>query len=162
MLNPMLKRPRSLAAAATQVACTLLLIAFGGCAKQSVLSSDIARHFESGGQKSVNLGEAAPFAWERVCILGPYSDNQAARRTLGFEWDAERNTSIKNNEGVALLLFLDGNTVVEYTEHRRAFGDFTNLTGRCFKRDSAVFIHVPNPPKGWPGLFPRDEGMTPR
>lgn len=104
----------------------------------------------------MSLAESVPGIWEKVCILGPYSDNQAAKRILGFEWDVERKTSIHKNEGATLLLFIRGNSVVQYAEHSRAKGDFTNLSGQCFSRQSAVFIHESAPSKGWPGLFPKN------
>lgn len=137
------------------IICVALFLAAAGCARQSELSSHIAERFESSGQTSINLAEAVPGEWERVCVLGPYSDNEAAKRTLGFEWDVERKTSIQTNEGISLLIFIQGNRVVQYTEHPRTLGDFTNLSGRCFTKETAVFTHMANPTKGWPGLFPK-------
>ena len=123
----------------------------------SETSKQIARHFESSGSKSVNLAEVVPGLWEKVCILGPYSDNLATKETLGFEWNAELRTSIQTNEGISLLLFVRGNEVLEYVEHSRRHGDFTNLTRKCFPRDKAIFVHDPAPKKGWPGLFRKIE-----
>jgi hypothetical protein len=139
------------------IVCVLSVLAAAACERQSELSANIAQHFASTARTTVNLAVAVPQPWERVCILGPYSDNQAAKRVLGFHWDVERNSSIQTNEGAALLLFVQGNTVVQHVEHRRTSGDFTNLSGRCFVRAAAVFTHVPNPAKGWPGLFPKNE-----
>jgi hypothetical protein len=120
-------------------------------------SKNIARHFESNGRRIINLPGVVTRPWEKVCILGPYMTNGEAKTTLGFEWDAESKTSIRTNEGISLLLFVRGDQVVEYVEHPRRLGDFTNLTMRCFPREKAVFVQHQTPRKGWSGLFPENE-----
>lgn len=142
---------------ATRVAFAFWLLSVGACAQQSEVSDSIARNFKATEGKTVNLAAAVPGNWERVCILGPYSDNTAAKRALGFDWNIERKTTIQNNEGISLLLFLQGQSVLQYAEHPRSAGDFTNLSGRCFGRDAAVFFYVPFPKRGWHGLFPKNE-----
>jgi hypothetical protein len=128
------------------------MLAVGGCASQDI-STAIAEQFTKSNGGSVNLVEAAPGAWERVCILGPYSNNETTKQTLGFEWNAEIRTSIESDDGVSVLLFVQGNHVVAYVEHPRGQGDFSNLTTQCFSRAKAQFTHDPHPEKGWPGLF---------
>lgn len=120
----------------------------------SKVTNEIARKFKQSGGKSINLVEAVPSSWEKVCILGPYSNNKVAEEVLGFSWDVEARTSILLNEGISLLLFVRGKEVVESKEHPRGDGDFSNLTRKCFARENAIFIHDPNPSEGWPGLFP--------
>lgn len=119
----------------------------------SEISKNITRGFESSGGKSINLAEAVAGPWEKVCILGPYVNNDTAKTTLGFEWDVEAKTSITSNEGISLLLFLRDGKVIEYAEHPRNQGDFSNLTMKCFLKENAVFTQDPSPMKGWPGLF---------
>jgi hypothetical protein len=133
------------------------LLSVAACAPRSEVSASIARNIKATEGKAVNLVAAVPGSWERVCILAPYSDNAAAKRTLGFEWDVERKTTIQNNEGISLLLFVKSQSVVQFTEHPRSAGDFSNLTGRCFTQEAAVFVYLPAPKKGWPGLFPEHE-----
>jgi hypothetical protein len=123
----------------------------------SETSKNIARHFETNGQKSINLSVAVPRPWEKVCILGPYMRNEDAKAALGFEWDVESKTEIKTNEGISLLLFVQGGEVVEYVQHPRHLGDFTSLTMRCFPREKAIFVQRIMPKKGWAGLFPENE-----
>ncbi len=117
------------------------------------ISEDIAQHFQSSGRTFVNLEEVVSSPWDRVCILGPYSDNNSAKVTLGFNWETEAHTSIKTNDSIVLLLFVQGNKVVKFVEHSRVNGDFANLSRQCFQREKSLFIHQSNPPKGWPGLF---------
>jgi len=57
--------------------------------------------------------------------------------------------------GVALLLFVKNSEVVEFVEFPQRDGDFANLSRQCFVRERATFHHQTNPPKGWPGLFPK-------
>ena len=136
--------------------CGLLLVFMMSCnAPTSKQSEEITRHFQSSGRTFVNLDEVVQGSWERVCILGPYSDNTAAQNTLGFAWDIESKSSIATNDSLALLLFVKSQKVVESVEHPRNDGDFTNLSRQCFARDQARFVHKTNPKKGWPGLFPK-------
>jgi hypothetical protein len=135
------------------VLCLLLIVS---CGQSSSLSDAITRHFNSTNGRAVSLSAAVPSEWERVCILGPYSNNATTKLTLGFEWDAKKKTSIQTNDGISLLLFVEGTSVVRYTEHSRANGDFSNLAGRCFKREVADFVHIAKPKSGGPGLFPKN------
>lgn len=132
----------------------LLLAALAGCQPGHRISSSIKDQFLASGRKSVDLTAAVPGTWQRVCILGPYSSNATAKQMLSFDWDAESRSSIKNNEDISLLLFVQDHVVVDYVEHSRVAGDFTNLSGRCFSRSSAKFVQVAQPQNGWTGLFP--------
>lgn len=120
------------------------------------VSDEITRKFQASGRTFVNLVEVLPVPWDRVCMLGPYSDNPAAKKTLGFPWDVEATSSIATNDDIAVLLFVKDNTVVELVEHPRRDGDFANLSRQCFAREAATFHHQTNPKKGWPGLFPKE------
>jgi hypothetical protein len=134
--------------------CICLILV--GCVERNAVSSAIARQFAESKGTSVNLTTAVTVKWEKVCILGPYSNNNSAKRTLGFEWNAESKTSIRTNEGISLLLFVSENKVINYVEHKRCSGDFSNLTTQCFPKEGAQFVHDPKPAKGWPGLFAKN------
>lgn len=126
-----------------------------GCTAHDA-SLAIFRQFVESKGASVNLATAVPGTWEKVCVLGPYSNNETAKKTLGFEWNAETKTTIQTNEGISLLLFVQENKVIAYVEHPRNHGDFSNLTPQCFPKEKAQFVHDPKPTKGWPGLFPKN------
>ena len=131
----------------------LALASLAACGRPGAdVSREIARHFQLSGGGSLNLAQAVPRPWEEVCVLGPYSDNISASNTLGFDWNAESKTSILTNEGIALLVFVKDGDVVEYVEHPRADGDFSRVSGKCFAREEATFVHETIPAKGWPGL----------
>src|SRR4051794_14351008 len=59
------------------------------------ISVSIAGQFRRSAGALVDLAEANPAAWDRVCVLGPLTDNRFAKRTLGFDWDAEGKTVIR-------------------------------------------------------------------
>ncbi|MES2322295.1 MAG: hypothetical protein V4633_08545 [Pseudomonadota bacterium] len=136
----------------SQLALMSLLMACG-CTPRQAISEAIAQQFTRSGGSHVDLATAAPGPWEKVCILGPYSDNAVVQKTLGFAWNAEEKSTILLNDGISLLVFVQGNTVVAYVEHPRGSGDFSNLTATCHARSLASFAHVATPVRGWPGLF---------
>lgn len=136
------------------IAIAMLL---SGCQQEDQLSDRIQQALS--GHDQVDLATTIPGDWVRVCILGPYSDNASASKVLGFEWNVESRSSIKSNEGITLLLFVRDNETVASTEYPRRFGDFSNLSGRCFSRTRARFVQVDKPNTGWPGLFPQDEPL---
>jgi hypothetical protein len=141
----------------------LAVFLLAGCVETG--SSAIGNQFLASGRQSVNLATAVPGDWERVCVLGPYSDNTMAAKTLGFAWPAETLTEISHDDGITLLVFVRGTQVISFEQQIRSIGDFSNLSGQCFPRARTSFVQVPKPAGGWPGLFPVDatppEGGTP-
>ena len=132
----------------------VLLATCTGCTDYS---SRISDQFNATGRTSIDLMQAVPITWDKLCILGPYSGDEEAERTLGFKWPAERRTSIENNDGIALLLFVQNNSVVEYIEHPRDQGDFAPLASQCFKSSNAKFKIVTDSRKNWVYLAPASE-----
>ena len=139
-----------------QLAALCLLLATVACTAHDAISSAIARQFAESKDHAINLATAAPGAWDKVCVLGPYSSNNTAKQTLGFAWNAEALSSIQTNEGISLLLFVQGQHVVTSVEHPRQQGDFSALTTQCFARDKAQFIHNPRSTANGPELIPKN------
>ena len=134
----------------------LIMVSLTSCDSPiSEVSEEISRQFQASGRTFVNLADVLPTPWDKVCILGPYSDNNATKKAIGFNWDVTTQSSIESNDHIALLLFIEGQKVVKAVEHSRRDGDFTNLSRQCFFRTHATFYHQTNPKKGWPGLFPK-------
>jgi hypothetical protein len=131
----------------------VMLLVLSAC--RGADSSSIADQFSA--SESVDLATAVPGDWDRVCVLGPYSNNALAAQALGFTWPVETLTEIEHNDGISLLVFVQGEAVAKHVEHSRRSGDFSNLTGRCYSQANAKFVYVSEPVKGWPGLFPADE-----
>ena len=80
--------------------------------------------FEANKIDPIDLSIIGPASWERVCVLSPYTTNQTAEQVLGFKWDAESKTSIARRDGINVLVFVQTQQVVAYTEHPRNKGDF--------------------------------------
>ncbi|WP_386066314.1 hypothetical protein ACFJIW_17475 [Tahibacter sp. UC22_41] len=135
-------------------ALALLLLALAGCQSGHPTSKAIADQLSASSDRRIDLATIAPGDWERVCILGPYSNDAAAVRILGFQWPVELSTDIEWDEGISLLLFVKDGAVTDHVELPRRSGDFAPLSGRCFLRSDARFLQVPSTTRGLPGLMP--------
>lgn len=107
-----------------------------GCADDDI-SARISAEFDSGASP-IDLAAVGPERWDRVCVLGPYTDNKRTAKVLGFAWNSELRTSIAGSDSVTVLIFVEGKRVTAYTEHPRVKGDFGRLSSRCLPRSSAV------------------------
>jgi hypothetical protein len=90
-------------------------------------------------QLPIQMTEFVTGDWDKLCILGPYSDNQLALQVLGFEWQLESLSSVWINDGVTLLIFVKRGKVESYFEVTRSPLDFNSLDEQCFIRNEAVF-----------------------
>lgn len=119
-------------------ALLLVLALTTSCSKSGRISSEISAQFDR--DASIDLAHVGPDTWDRVCVLGPYSVNKDAESVLGFPWDSEANTSISMSDGINVIVFAQGQTVVAYTEHPRNKGDFSRLTPDCATRAQAKLV----------------------
>ncbi|CAH1531103.1 conserved hypothetical protein [Vibrio harveyi] len=87
---------------------------------------------------SVDFSEVVEGDWNRVCFLGPHSNNTAARSLLGFDWDAENLSRISDLDSITLLLFSNDDEVIKYSELSREI-DFSLFSNTCIKRTKAKF-----------------------
>ncbi|MDH5368867.1 MAG: hypothetical protein OEW99_02505 [Gammaproteobacteria bacterium] len=85
-----------------------------------------------------NFEQAVKVNWNKVCFFGPYSNNTFAKRTLGFEWNLEKHSSIYNNDGITLAVFTNGANVITYKEIPR-YADFSTFSGKCYPKTNAKF-----------------------
>ena len=81
---PMNKRPITSA--------TLLFLVSACAGSRNEISAQIEAQFNARPTAPVNLALVGPAAWERVCVLGPYTNNERTQKTLGFKWDSEAHT----------------------------------------------------------------------
>ncbi len=65
---------------------------------EAEMRSDIQALLASAESQPINLATVGPDGWERVCVLSPYTTNDAAAKVLGVDWDAEQNTPIASSE----------------------------------------------------------------
>ena len=141
----------------TRLHLSVLILILATCAGCKDYSAAISDQFNASGKESIDLERAIPSNWDKVCVLGPYTDNAAASKTLGFGWPVESRSDIRDSDGISLLVFVSGKSVIEHVEHPRNMGDFANLSGRCFTPSEARFKRVKNLPDNWPELIPSNE-----
>jgi hypothetical protein len=134
----------------------LALSAIAGCTDSSPgISVAVAGQFRRSNGAVVDLAEANPGPWDRVCIFGPDSDKAKVKKVLGFDWDSDTESAIATNDGIALLVFTQGKKVVSFFEHPRNLGDFTTLDGQCFARAKARFEQEGEAKGRRAGLYPK-------
>ena len=137
---------------------TLATLVVAACSDSDpAITVSVAGQFRRSAGGRVDLAEAYTAPWDRVCVLGPYTDNARAKQVLGFPWDAEGKTVIHTNDGITLLVFVSGKQVADFVEHPRNFGDFATQSGKCFPRSSARFEQKPASKAGLEGMYPRQD-----
>jgi hypothetical protein len=104
------------------------------------ISAQLARQVATPESGPIDLAQLGSPSWQRVCVLTPYTTNQQAELVLGFKWNAEGKTSIASNDGVNVLVFVEGTEVVAYAEHPRDRGDLSGLDPRCLTRSNAKLV----------------------
>lgn len=96
-----------------------------------------------------SISELTAFNWDRLYILGPYSNISAIREIA----DLPRATAkhIEVDEGACLLVFLSGNNIVYYLSFKRRYGDFAQVSrNQPYPRAHARFIVPVDQPRRWP------------
>ena len=93
---------------------------------QSRLESRIAS-----GAKSFDFAAETSFAWDRMLVFGPYSNQTTVEKSLGFAWPGFRQTTIESSDSVCLIVFVKDKQVIHWCEQPRAIelGSLTNDTG---------------------------------
>ncbi|MFO0779712.1 MAG: hypothetical protein U0223_19140 [Nitrospira sp.] len=85
------------------------------------------------------------FAWDHVCVFGPYTNNAQAREVLHIDWNIEERSEIGHSDSINSLVFLFEGKVNTVIDLRRAVADFKSVD-RCWDRRQATFqvTHDPN------------------
>jgi hypothetical protein len=135
------------------------ILGVSACSERSEISLQIEAQFKANDTSPINLALTGPASWERLCVLGPYSNNSYAEKVLGFKWDAEAKTSIYGSDVVNVLVYIKENQVVAYTEHPRNKGDFSQMNPPCLSRERAVVVRQMGS-DGWVFLVPQQAGIT--
>lgn len=88
----------------------------------------------------ISLKAALPGEWTRVCVIGPYADNEHAREILGTNVNIQTRSSVYHSDSFALLVTMMGDSVTALYDVYRKPSDFTKLAGECFARDDTMFF----------------------
>jgi hypothetical protein len=78
------------------------------------------------------------FAWDTVCIFGPYTSNEKAQSVLHMNWNIEERSEIHLSDSVNALVFLYQGSVNQVVDLKRGIADFTDLD-MCLSRNRANF-----------------------
>jgi len=126
-----------------------------GCRRGDPVSKSIGATVDRGPGTRLALVDHTTFAWERVCVIAPYTTDAQIEAATGIV-DARRQAqNIHERDDINLLLFLDDDHVVSSIAHPRNRGDFgPEVVGKCVSKQQAVFI-VRTPPAGsWGNIGP--------
>lgn len=100
----------------------------------------LAKELEQSESTSVDLGALeVTFAWDRVCILGPYTNNARAKEVMGLDFDLESRSDIEHSDSVNALVFLYEGKVNNVVDLKRGVTDFKVLDV-CLERRETVFL----------------------
>ena len=98
-------------------------------------------NYDKGITKCINFNKINYVQWDRLYIFNPYSTSEEIESKIGTFWLDGRMTKISSNDNIALLLFMEGNSVRQYVEFYRGNGDFTSFeNGLSYKKNQAFFV----------------------
>ena len=88
--------------------------------------------------KTLSVAEFGGADWEKICFLGPYSNDSS--EVIGFDWEITDYTDVLDSDGHNVLVFVADGAVQDFIVHIRSKGDFSTLSGSCLKRNQQVII----------------------
>ena len=98
----------------------------------------LARMVESHRGGTISVTELDSSEWDKVCFLGPYSADSS--KVLGVDWEVRDFTDVLDSDGHNVLVFVSGDAVTNFIIQNRTKGDFSNLSGSCFKHGQSLKI----------------------
>lgn len=137
------------------LAFVALAILSSGCASDGPVNRSIAASVEQGPGARLVLAEHTRFAWDAVCIFGPYTPDEKIDGLTGVQGAAEQAHDIRSNDGINVLMFVSEHRIAASIAHGRNRGDFgPEVVGKCYRREEANFsIRVP-PQNSWGNIGP--------
>ncbi|MGI9281828.1 MAG: hypothetical protein ACR2PX_19680 [Endozoicomonas sp.] len=113
---------------------------YSGVVIDRALNSEFLHHYdyavwrelEKNNHGSIDFQNLGNDQWTRICFLGPYHPD--SEKLLGFDWDIEEFTDVLSSDGHNVLIFATEQEVVDFSIHRRSYGDFSELSGQCLDR----------------------------
>jgi hypothetical protein len=93
----------------------------------------------SAGFTTFDLGAASPFKWDRMFVFGPYTNQQAVDKALGFHWDGFV-TSLESADSFDLVVFVTSGKVTHWFEEARGPVELDRIGGGIpYDSSHAVF-----------------------
>lgn len=107
--------------------------------ERNSLPQVVSRAIAKNDNKPIKFSELGlTYAWDKMCIFGPYTDNQKARSVLELDWNIEDRSEIKHSESINALVFLYQGKVNHVVDLNRGIVDFKNLD-LCIERERSQF-----------------------
>jgi hypothetical protein len=78
---------------------------------------------------------SAPAFW-------PLTNSEGAGKILGFDWDSDSYTSIRESDGIVVIVLVRDRKVVSFAEHPRNLGDFSEVGAGCLLRAEAKLLRT--------------------
>ena len=79
------------------------------------------------------------FAWDKLCIFGPYTNNQMAKELLKLDWNIEDRSKIHESDSINALVFLFEGKVNNVIDLNRSLADFENVD-TCIDRNQTNYL----------------------
>lgn len=99
----------------------------------------LSAQLQKESQKTILFSDLdVTFAWDRVCIFGPYTNNEKVKSVLNMNWNIEERSQIYVSDSVNALVFLYQESVNQVVDLKRGITDFTDLD-MCLSRNQANF-----------------------
>jgi len=95
----------------------------------------------------------APFEWERMYVIQPYTAPESINQKLGFEWARARSSGIQDTDTIRLLLFVKEREVVAEIEYKVWNGFFEGDGGAGYSIEEAKFVVEEEEEKGEKALI---------
>lgn len=70
------------------------------------------------------LVDHATFAWDKVCIFGPYTPDGDIDAATGIQGAAAQAHDIRSSDGIDVLMFIHEGRIAASVAHPRHRGDF--------------------------------------
>jgi hypothetical protein len=100
----------------------------------------LANQVRRGAGVQVDFTEVAPFAWDRVFVVRPYTPTSDIHARLGFWWHGATWSAIDAYDSFNLVVFVRNGAVVCWFDHPRNEGDLLELENpKGYSREEAKF-----------------------
>ena len=109
-----------------------------GCNSAATQTRDTLTEQLESSAETITLADIGPSDWERFCVLAPYLTHESAIAQLGFDWDAESETSIERRDDVYIVVFADQENVISHVEMPRQSRELINSSISCLERSNST------------------------
>jgi uncharacterized protein YxeA len=106
----------------------LLLFLLVGCSQSNVqhnidLEDSIYSIVEDTNKSEISIKSLTTFEWDKAFLFAPYSTQEGIEEQLGTDFEDPSNINMRDD--IYLLVFLNGDKVVQYIEIERQGSDFS-------------------------------------